>query len=132
MTSEGFIENSWTNLDVNIKGGAITQKTTCKYVNRKLLRICHKKRKSWMQMNSKQITKRTMMLLSNDENTTTIIGSIDEIVTQLLTSFDHAQKWDNKGPSTNGQNMFQDISKVANSSVSNHFIPTRGVKIKVT
>jgi hypothetical protein len=28
--------------------------------------------------------------------------------------------------------MFQDISKVANSSVSNHFIPTRGVKIKVT
>jgi hypothetical protein len=79
-----------------------------------------------MQMNSKQITKRTMMLHSNDENTTTIIGSIDEIVTQLLTSFDHAQKWDNKGPSTNGQNMFQDISKVANSGVSSPFHPNMG------
>ncbi len=70
-----------------------------------------------MQMSSKQITKRTMMF-SNDEDTTTIVGSIDEIVTQLSTSFDHAQKWDNKGPSTEGQNTLQDISKVTNYGVS--------------
>jgi hypothetical protein len=50
-----------------------------------------------MQISSKQITNGTMMLLSNDEDTTTIVGNTYEIVIQLLTSFDHAQKWDNKG-----------------------------------
>ncbi len=58
------------------------------------------------------------MLFSNDEDTTTIVGCIDEIVTQLSTSFDHAQKWDNKGLNIKGQNMFQDISKVTNYGVS--------------
>ncbi len=79
-----------------------------------------------MQMSSKQITKGIMMLLSNDEDTTTIVGNIDEMFTQLSTSFDHAQKWDNKGPSTKGQNMLQDISKVANSSVSSPLHPNMG------
>ncbi len=79
-----------------------------------------------MQMSSKQITKGIMMLLSTDEDITTIVGSINEIVTQLLTSFDHAQKWDNKGPSIEGQNTLQDISKVANSSLSSPPHPNIG------
>jgi hypothetical protein len=47
-----------------------------------------------------------MMLLSYDQDTRTIIGNIDQIIIQLLTSFEHAQNWDNKGHSIEGQNMF--------------------------
>jgi hypothetical protein len=48
---------------------------------------------------SNQISKETRVLLSSDQNTTTIVRSIDK------TSFDDGQKWDNKGLGTESQDM---------------------------
>ncbi len=56
---------------------------------------------------SKQIPKETMMLPSNDQDTITTIGSINQIITQLLTSFEHAQNRDNKGHNIESQNTFR-------------------------
>jgi hypothetical protein len=52
------------------------------------------------------------VLPSNDQNTTTTIGSIDK------TSFDDGQKKKNEGFGTKGQDMFQDMLKAIISGVS--------------
>jgi hypothetical protein len=61
---------------------------------------------------SNQITKETKVLPSNDQYTTTIVGNIDKI------SFFDRQKRDNKGLGTEGQDMFQNVSKARISNVS--------------
>jgi hypothetical protein len=69
---------------------------------------------------SNQIIKETKLLPSNDQNITTIVGSIDK------TSFDGGQKHDNKYFCTKSQNMFQNILEAIISSVSNPPHPNMG------
>jgi hypothetical protein len=45
----------------------------------------------------KQITNESKLVLSIDQDTRTTIGNIGETNLQVLTSFDHVEKWDNKG-----------------------------------
>jgi hypothetical protein len=54
-----------------------------------------------------------------DQNTTTIVDSnIDEMVTYVLNSFDHAQQWDNKvDTNIESYNTFQNMVKVVGSGV---------------
>jgi hypothetical protein len=52
---------------------------------------------------SNQITKETKVLPSNDQDTTTTVGSIDK------TSFDDGKKRNNKSLGTEGQDMLQDM-----------------------
>jgi len=75
---------------------------------------------------SKQINKETKVLTSNDQNTTTTVGSIDK------TSFDDGQKWDNKSLSTESQDMLQDMLEAKISGVLSPPHPNMGVEIKVS
>jgi hypothetical protein len=63
------------------------------------------------------MTKETQLF---DQNTTTTIGSnIGEIITQVLSSFDHAQQWDNKvDTNIEGHYTHQDMLEATNSGVS--------------
>jgi hypothetical protein len=69
---------------------------------------------------SNQITKETKVLPSNDQYTTTTIGNIDKI------SFFDGQKQDNKGLGTEGQDMFQNVSKARIFDVSSPPHPNIG------
>jgi hypothetical protein len=63
---------------------------------------------------SNQISKETKVLISNDQNTTTIVHNIDK------TPFDDGQKRDNKGLGTESQDMLQNMSKARKSTSSQH------------
>jgi hypothetical protein len=63
------------------------------------------------------MTKETQLI---DQNTTATIGSnIDETITQVLSSLDHAQQWDNK-VDTNIESHYthQDMLEATNLGVS--------------
>jgi hypothetical protein len=58
--------------------------------------------------------------LTNQYTTTTIDNNIDEMVTQVLNSFDHAQPWDNKvDTNIKGHYTHQDMLEATNSNVPN-------------
>jgi hypothetical protein len=63
-----------------------------------------------------QMTKETYLIY---QDTTTIVDSnIDEIVTYVLNSFDHAQQWDNKvDTNIESCNTFENMVKVVGSGV---------------
>jgi hypothetical protein len=66
------------------------------------------------------LIKKTKVLFSNDQDTTTTIDSINK------TSFDDGQKWENKGLRTKGQNMLQDMLEARIFGVSNPLHPNIG------
>jgi hypothetical protein len=56
--------------------------------------------------------------LINQDTTTTIGSNIDETITQVLSSLDHAQQWDNKvNTNIEGHNTCQDMVEVVGSCV---------------
>jgi hypothetical protein len=57
--------------------------------------------------------------LIHQDTTTTIGSNIDETITEVLSSFDHAQQWDNKVDiNIEGHNIRQAMLEAASSGVS--------------